>query len=80
VKTCRGNVDNWVPTAQRNRDATFYPKIVYGTLNGIGGKRVNTDIFYRRAVGEGSLSTPLRESVPNPVSTRASAYGLAVNE
>ena len=44
MKTCRSNVDDWVPTAPRNRNATSYPAVVYGTLNGIGGKR-------RRAFG-----------------------------
>jgi hypothetical protein len=35
VKTCRSTADDQVPTALRNRDATFYSAIAYGILNGI---------------------------------------------
>ena len=37
-------------------------------------------IVYRRAAGDGWGSEPLGTAVPNPAATRASAYGLAVNE
>jgi hypothetical protein len=37
-------------------------------------------IVYRRAAGDGWASEPLGTAVPNPTATRASAYGLAVNE
>jgi hypothetical protein len=37
-------------------------------------------VVYRRAVGDGSPSNPLSDAVPIPGATRASAFGLAVNE
>jgi hypothetical protein len=37
-------------------------------------------LVYRRAVGDGSASNPLGDAVPIPGATRASAFGLAVND
>jgi hypothetical protein len=43
-------------------------------------KTHTTAFVYRRAVGDGSASNSLRDAVPIPGATRASAFGLAVNE
>jgi hypothetical protein len=37
-------------------------------------------LVYRRAVGDGSDSSPLGEAVPHPDAMPASAFGLAGNE